>query len=63
VDLFPGAGPGQLRPGGGETLLNKPAPSGKRILVLEGGPFLPCENLPGHIYLSRSCCFRLPCYT
>jgi|GEM_PF-5566073 choline dehydrogenase-like flavoprotein len=26
---------------GGGTLLNKLAPSGKRILVLERGPFLP----------------------
>ena len=29
---------------GGGTLLNKLAPSGKRILVLERGPFLPREK-------------------
>src|SRR5580765_4176001 len=29
---------------GGSTLLNKLAPSGKRILVLERGPFLPREK-------------------
>jgi len=29
---------------GGGTLLNRLAPSGKRILVLERGPFLPREK-------------------
>ena len=29
---------------GGGTLLNRLAPSGKRILVLERGPFLPREQ-------------------
>jgi choline dehydrogenase-like flavoprotein len=29
---------------GGGTLLNRLAPSGKKILVLERGPFLPCEQ-------------------
>ena len=29
---------------GGGTLLNKLAPSGKRILILERGPFLPREK-------------------